>query len=919
MEKTQNKQLTLGSLFSGSGGFELGGILAGIKPIWNSDIEPFAIRVTTKRLLGVKHYGDVSSLSGAELEPVDIVTFGSPCQGLSQAGKRLGLDDARSGLYIEAIRICKEMLDATNREYPKFCVFENVPGLYSCNKGEDFKACMDMMQELGFIPDISVLDSQHMGVPQRRKRVYITWINVDYILKKRTNISDSITLQLLTELLLLNLEELLGVLGTDQKKSDVQERSRFADGVKRRIKLFSLQKEDRLQMLQRNLEEIKATCSNARTDSALSPGEDLTVGCISTVEDIRYSDLKKECQSMSIGQLLRISLEESLLLMNESTILTQTKETTIQRISFYLEALLNTLELTIRLTNLLERMPMYLNYYEWVLSSLTKIRGNIYAGLKYSKSTGNMEWHDLFRVYEQKFSRMSDYFEQYFRTRCGQEILSFSESVQRNFEQGFRSWQGAAGGTEESTGASGICLNDQGGERMDVTEGVTSTLRAEAHHPPVVTEAAGFCTEHSKDSRGIGYEEETAPTLRAGTVPAAVYENHGQDTRFTGPLEIAPTVLSTYGTGGNNQPFVVEDQPKTFDVRLTSEGTRNARSNVYETETSRTIDTGGNAPDANQGGVAICEKVSGDAKAYGIGKPAFTSGEKAGFNFAVNEELSPTLQASGPDAVAQPEQKAFGICGKYSHSMMSDNPNSGFYEAETARTIDTSNQCPAKNQGGVVVVEGNGSRPSHKGNGYSESETMYTLNTTEQHKVAYGIDRASYNMGRNAQFGMVIDEEVEPTLVAKGAGAVGQPVYHSSKNSYHTHFSDSDATDTLVATDYKDPPTVSEEPYYIVRRLTPTECARLQGFPDWWCMGLETEEPTEEDIAFWTEVFETHRKVMGTSSKPKSRNQIIKWLKNPHSDSAEYKLWGNGVSLPVVYYVLSGIVYYSQVKELYTP
>ena len=186
-------------------------------------------------------------------------------------------------------------------------------------------------------------------------------------------------------------------------------------------------------------------------------------------------------------------------------------------------------------------------------------------------------------------------------------------------------------------------------------------------------------------------------------------------------------------------------------------------------------------------------------------------------------------------------------------------------------------------------------------------------------EVAYGIDRASYNMGKNAQFGMVIDEEIEPTLVAKGAGAVGQPVYHSSKNSYHTHFSDSGATDTLVATDYKDPPTVIEEPYYIVRRLTPTECARLQGFPDWWCKGLETEEPTDEDISFWTEVFETHRKVMGTSSKPKTRAQIVKWLKDPHSDSAEYKLWGNGVSLPIVHYVLAGIAYYSQVKELYTP
>lgn len=120
---------------------------------------------------------------------------------------------------------------------------------------------------------------------------------------------------------------------------------------------------------------------------------------------------------------------------------------------------------------------------------------------------------------------------------------------------------------------------------------------------------------------------------------------------------------------------------------------------------------------------------------------------------------------------------------------------------------------------------------------------------------------------------------------------------------------------TLMARDYKDPPVVNEtEPYYIVRRLTPTECARLQGFPDWWCDALGTENPTAEDIAFWTDVFETHRTVMGTATKPKTRNQIIKWLKNPHSDSAEYKMWGNGVALPNVVFVLSGIVYYAQLE-----
>ena len=116
----------------------------------------------------------------------------------------------------------------------------------------------------------------------------------------------------------------------------------------------------------------------------------------------------------------------------------------------------------------------------------------------------------------------------------------------------------------------------------------------------------------------------------------------------------------------------------------------------------------------------------------------------------------------------------------------------------------------------------------------------------------------------------------------------------------------------MVATDYKDPPTVAEEPQYIVRRLTPTECARLQGFPDWWCADLGTENPTDEDIAEWRNIFEINAKALGKEVKPKTDNQIRKWLKNPHSDSAEYKMWGNGVALPNVCFVLAGIVYYAQ-------
>ena len=192
-----NKPLTLGSLFDGSGGFPLGGLLCGITPVWSSEIEPFAVRVTTKRLPKVKHYGDVSALSGTELPPVDIITFGSPCQDMSIAGKRAGLDGSRSNLFYEAIRIVKEMRDKTNGKYPRFIVWENVPGAFSSNKGADFSIVLQETAKVaceqapavpipkngwppaGCLTDLGgqwsiawrVFDAQFWGVPQRRKRI----------------------------------------------------------------------------------------------------------------------------------------------------------------------------------------------------------------------------------------------------------------------------------------------------------------------------------------------------------------------------------------------------------------------------------------------------------------------------------------------------------------------------------------------------------------------------------------------------------------------------------------------------------------------------------------------------------------------------------------------------------------------------
>ena len=597
-------KLTMGSLFDGSGGFPLGGLLSGITPVWASEIEPFPIRVTTRRLPFMKHYGDISQMDGGKIEPVDIICFGSPCTDMSVAGRRAGLDGKQSVLFYQAIRIIKEMRCATNGKYPRWICWENVPGAFSSNGGRDFRAVLEAvigiaepeapsvpMPEKGGWPAADcymgdrwsvayrVIDAQHWGVAQRRKRIFL------------------------------------------------------------------------------------------------------------------------------IGDL---------------------------------------------------------------------------------------------------------------NGRCAGDVLFKSEGLSGYSAESFRSWQRAARGSSDRTGAASLCLNDRGGKCMNVADEVTATLRAEAHHPPVVMEAAGFCTEHSSQSRGIGYEEEKSPTLRAGVVPAAVaLENHPADSRVdideSGTVQ---TLTGRMGTGGGNVPMVM---------------------------------------------------------------------------------------------------KAYGISSHDSNAMKSSNPHSGIYEADTSRTLDANGGNPGCNQGGIAVVcakgfpfviEGNGARPSHKGDGYKESEVMYTLNTVDRHAVyvmttgsyaqvsedmaptvlardykdpttvCYGIGRDAFNQGRNAKFAPTITEETQPTLVAKGPGAI--------------------------------------QSGYTVRRLTPTECARLQGFPDWWCDDLGTEEPTMDDLRYWYDVFETHRKIVGGSTKSKSLKQIAKWLRNPHSDAAEYKMWGNGVALPCVYFVLAGIVWCTQ-------
>lgn len=565
------QKVTHGSLFSGSGGFDQAARMAGIESVWQSEIEPYPLRVLKKNFPDAVQLGDIQMIDGAKIEPVDIISGGSPCQDMSVAGKRSGLDGERSTLFHQQVRIVKEMRRATHGRKPRFMVWENVPGAFSSNGGEDFRNVLEEIVSIAepevHIPELGkkrrwpptgaimgtgfslawrVMDAQYWGVPQRRRRIYLV-----------------------------------------------------AD----------------------------------------------------------------------------------------------------------------------------------------------------------------------------------------FGGTSAAEILFKPKGV---------SWN---------------------------------------------------------PSEGRNQRQEAAGDPAAGIGEAIPIENHSQDCRVGLSADgICQTLTGKMGTGGNNVPLLMDPAgPMAFHL------------------TQDPISS---------------EKVT----------PCVSTGNSK----------------NGQAAIGVAVPKAFGIGSYHSGGMLSDNPDVGFYEAETSRTIDTGGADPTRHQGGMAVVafepgaasrvgnhvyddgkagtlraragdnqqavvipiEGNGSRPSHSGAGFCESDKMYTLNATEQHAVAY----ESHS----------VFPEKSGTLTAKMAKGTGGPAGDECQN--------------LVVD-------------YIVRRLTPLECCRLQGFPDDWTDDLP-EPDGKKEIQYWTDVWLEHWALVDRpkgTKHPKNEKAVRRWLESEPSDSDKYKLWGNGLALPCAYFVFRGI------------
>ena len=628
----------LGSLFDGSGGFPLAGFLCDIEPRWASEVEPYPIAVTRSRFPKMKHLGDISKINGAELEPVDVITFGSPCQDLSVAGKRAGLkheangdeETTRSGLFMEAVRIIKEMREATNGEYPRFALWENVPGAFSSNKGEDFRIVLEELIKIveptavmsavpkkgwayadsyvgdGWSIAYRVFDAQYWGVPQRRRRIHLV-------------------LDLGGECAREVLFEREGVRGY------------FTEG--------------------------RTPWQGTAGDAEGGVGADDREGVGLDIYNLAVTD--------DVATTLTTATGQGASNTGPSVAVPVTLEPGIA----------------------------------------AREGGHIYEGV-----SGTL------------------------RAEAGDNRMAVAYPVPN------------------------ILLDDQGGQQITVrTDDKCPTLRAEAHgNVPCVLESAGFCTEHSAKSRGVGFQKEVAPTLRAGVTPACVYsiENHPADSRVSidesGKVQ---TLTSRMGTGGGNVPMVLES-------------------------------------------VTISSKQQ---------------------SLATSDNLANTL---GANDYKEPQAVAYTMQG------FGDYKDCGVASGLKARDYKDATDLVAEGQPIAFAVD--------------------CRNLTEQPEL-YQTLQAKPNGGQSLNF----------------SGAV--------------------------------------RVRYIVRRLTPTECARLQGFADCWGDIDGKDAFTPDEFRFWREVRQTHDAINGKKRQEYTEKQILAWYNKLHTDSAEYKMWGNGIALPPALYCMQGI------------
>ena len=704
--------MTMGSLFDGIGGFPLAAVHNGIMPVWASEIEAFPIEVTKIRFPDMLPVGDITKLNGATLPPVDIICGGSPCQDLSVAGQRRGLAGERSGLFMEQTRIAKEMREAdeqrgmpTHLIRPRYLVWENVPGAFSSAEGEDFRAVIE---------EIIRIKYSSCDVPRpesgRWKSAGAAILGDEFSLAWRVLDAQ--------------------FWGVAQRRRRIFLVADFGGCTAPQI-LFE---QDRLFG---NSAQSRGSGQGASTATEGSPDD--SGGACLTPWDVQSRRIFEETgiwPALYSGQ-------------GGGHGYVQTEEKEAVGFDGYNGDLTGEVSSTLGVNcgmstgrnGIITQTPIaFAANQRDEVRDLHDIAGALQAqpGMKQQTFVTDTEKINAFHVNQR--DEVIDL-----------HGVSGALLATRNMQmQTFV--------TQEPL----LCLNDHGGDRMDITEEVTPTLRAGmGGHPPLVTQPI------------------TAGAEMSGNNQPVLFENHPKDGRYNGPLGVAPTLAARMGTGGNNVPLV--------------------------------------------------------------GNPI-----------------------------------AFSLDSKESNSMKSANPNSGCRETEIARTIDTTNPNPSKNQGGIAILQeticiaGNtiDRQPKNGGNGLGcQADIAYTLTSTDRHSVCEPYQKVVGALCRGDEKGIGNQYVSQDKCIIDGFGIYGQSQFGNYSEGCTTLRAqggdNGGGSENLIAT-------AGGKNRKLIRRLTPLECERLQGFPDGW-----TNIPGG-------------------------------------SDSARYKALGNSVAIPCVDFVLRGIAYFLQ-------
>lgn len=835
------EKLTIGSLFSGIGGFEYVASLYGIEPIWASEIEDAPIRITKRHFPNMKHYGDITKMNGAEIEPVDIISGGSPCfpagtMILTSEGY-IDIKDVKVGdIVYTHLGNWKKVTAVGNRQAETIILQGDCP--LETTRNHPIYSFDDYSNKV-WIPAENMF-GKWWATP---KQFPVSQYNMYSVFKQNIWSGKGKAKALATRFFAeqhFDTELLLKSDGTYTVGVN------YYDSDLRDDTLFSWHK----------------------VTSIVSTGETKTVYNISVEDDESYiadSIVVHNCQDLSVaGRQEGISRKCSscgmVLPLNFSEDMCPKcgAEVEYTRSGLFMEQIRIIKEMR-KATN--ERFPKVIIWenvgaaissnngddFQCVLSEFVGLFGEKLPTLRPEKwckageivgDNGSLAWRTLDAQYwgvPQRRKRV--YLVVDLTGQRAGEILFKSESLRRHTPQGEIPWQRTSGAVESSIGTadktgkaesgeveSCVVLNDQGGSVMDVTEGKTGTLRAETHgHAPVVVD------------------------------------------------DVDKTVYGICSLGSN---CMKSDNPD---------------SGFYEANIVKTLDTSGANPSCNQGGNVVVE-----TPVYCMQGNCIDRGIKSGCNGkGWGEDVCFTLTTADRHAVA--------------YSVSENGSQEVRITKEVAATLTTGGGKPG--QGYPCVLEEKESQcgaflgkqsDSARGIGYSEkvSPTLVAgeppqVAEYDKHCMAFpyqvgpGVpylpcsDELSPTLVSSQHIGVLIDNHgqdcrwkeckdgVCPTLSASmGMGGNNQPLYveptiAASKASFFTRASENDVAECLVATDYKDPQIVLR-PNSVVRRLTPLECTRLQGFPDGWVDG--------------------------------------------ESDAAQYKALGNSVALPCVDYVMSGVV-----------